>query len=222
MNEGTSPILSYNYGARRPAWVRKSHAGCECPGSGYTAIMESVILLEPGALIRIFSSDETLIRDAVPALKQYFAVFSFFMDCQYISQTVFKSRNKKKQAIFFSLLRKVVKSNRSSDLLYVPISPHGNRRCFPRRAGIQCHWRRPLLCDDAVHDPAGVKTFGTSVVTDRGSLSDITRLFSGRNPISSRSSPERNEDRHDLPLQSQEESHRSLLSPASHKAAHSE
>ena len=30
------------------------------------------------------------------------------MDLQYIGQTVFKSMNKKKQAIFFSLLRKVV------------------------------------------------------------------------------------------------------------------
>lgn len=107
MNEGTSPILSYNYGARRPARVRKAMLVMSALVLGYTAIMWSVILLEPGALIRIFSSDETLIRDAVPALKQYFAAF-IFMDCQYIGQTVFKSLNKKKQAIFFSLLRKVV------------------------------------------------------------------------------------------------------------------
>ena len=46
-------------------------------------------------------------KDAVPALHQYFAAF-IFMDLQYIGQTVFKSMNKKKQAIFFSLLRKVV------------------------------------------------------------------------------------------------------------------
>ena len=42
----------------------------------------------------------------MPALKQYFAAF-IFMDLQHIGQTVFKSLNKKKQAIFFSLLRKV-------------------------------------------------------------------------------------------------------------------
>lgn len=107
MNEGTSPILSYNYGARRPAQVRKAMLVMSAMILGYTAIMWSVIILEPGALIRIFSSDETLLQDAVPALKQYFAAF-IFMDCQYIGQTVFKSLNKKKQAIFFSLLRKVV------------------------------------------------------------------------------------------------------------------
>lgn len=39
-------------------------------------------------------------------MKLYFAAF-IFMDLQYIGQTVFKSLNKKKQAIFFSLLRKV-------------------------------------------------------------------------------------------------------------------
>ena len=79
MNEGSSPILSYNYGAKATRRVRKAE---------------------------IFSSDSELIKDAVPALKLYFAAF-IFMDLQYIGQTTFKSLNKKKQAIFFSLLRKV-------------------------------------------------------------------------------------------------------------------
>ena len=107
MNEGTSPILSYNYGARRPARVRKAMGVMSAMILGYTAIMWSIIILFPNVLIGIFSSDATLIQDAVPALKQYFAAF-IFMDLQYIGQTVFKSLNKKKQAIFFSLLRKVV------------------------------------------------------------------------------------------------------------------
>lgn len=72
----------------------------------YTAVVWSVILFAPEFLIRIFSSDAELIQDAIPALKIYFAAF-IFMDLQYIGQTVFKSLNKKKQAIFFSLLRKV-------------------------------------------------------------------------------------------------------------------
>ena len=73
---------------------------------GYTAIMWSLIILIPETLIRVFSSDAQLVQDSVPALKQYFAAF-IFMDLQYLGQTVFKSLNKKKQAIFFSLLRKV-------------------------------------------------------------------------------------------------------------------
>ena len=106
MNEGTSPILSYNYGACRPARVRKAMAVMSTMILGYTAVMWSIIILFPSALIGIFSSDAALMQDAVLALKQYFAAF-ICMDFQYIGQTVFKSLNKKKQAIFFSLLRKV-------------------------------------------------------------------------------------------------------------------
>ena len=106
MSEGSSPVLSYNYGARRPSRVRKSGIVMISLILGYTAIMWSLIILVPHTLIQIFSSDTTLIRDCVPALKQYFAAF-IFMDLQYIGQTFFKSLNKKKQAIFFSLLRKV-------------------------------------------------------------------------------------------------------------------
>lgn len=106
INEGTSPILSYNYGARRPARVRKSIVVLAVMILIYTGVMWGSIIMIPEVLIRIFSSDKTLMKDAVPALKQYFAAF-IFMDLQYMGQTVFKSLNKKKQAIFFSLLRKV-------------------------------------------------------------------------------------------------------------------
>lgn len=106
INEGTSPVLSYNYGARRPSRVRKSMLVMGLMIFAYTAVMWSIIIMIPEVLISVFSSDKALIADAVPALKQYFAAF-IFMDFQYIGQTIFKSLNKKKQAIFFSLLRKV-------------------------------------------------------------------------------------------------------------------
>ena len=106
MNEGSSPILSYNYGAHRPKRVKQAIGTMAVMIFVYTAAMWSVIIVAPHFLIGIFSSDSELIKDAVPALKLYFAAF-IFMDLQYIGQTTFKSLNKKKQAIFFSLLRKV-------------------------------------------------------------------------------------------------------------------
>ena len=81
ISEGSSPIISYNYGG--------------------------IILLAPKFLIGIFSSDKSLMIDTIPAMKLYFAAF-IFMIFQYTGQTMFKSLNKKKQAIFFSLLRKVI------------------------------------------------------------------------------------------------------------------
>ena len=106
INEGTSPILSYNYGAQRPKKVKKAICVLTCMILIYTAITWSVIIIEPEFLIGIFSKDSELLADCVEALKLYFATF-IFMDLQYVGQTVFKSLNKKKQAIFFSLLRKV-------------------------------------------------------------------------------------------------------------------
>ena len=106
IHEGTSPVLSYNYGAKRPKLVRKAMITLAVMVLAYTAVVWSVIIFAPDYLIAVFSSDKLLIQDAIPALKTYFVAF-IFMDLQYIGQTVFKSLNKKKQAIFFSLLRKV-------------------------------------------------------------------------------------------------------------------
>ncbi len=107
ITEGSSPILSYNYGAKRPEKVKKCGIEMAFLVLLYTGIAWSVILFAPRFLISIFSSDRSLASHTIPALKTYFAAF-IFMDLQYIGQTVFKSLNKKKQAIFFSLLRKVL------------------------------------------------------------------------------------------------------------------
>ena len=106
ITEGSSPILSYNYGARRPERVKKAGVVMGVMVLAYTAVMWSLIIRMPGTLISVFSTDTELTQDAIPALKQYFSAF-IFMDLQYMGQTVFKSLNKKKEAIFFSLLRKV-------------------------------------------------------------------------------------------------------------------
>ena len=106
LTEGSSPILSFNYGARKPKRVKKATIVMTLLVLAYSAIAWGAILLVPEFLIGIFSSDPVLQVDAVPALKLYFAAF-IFMDLQYIGQATFKALNKKKQAIFFSLLRKV-------------------------------------------------------------------------------------------------------------------
>ena len=94
ITEGSSPIISYNYGARRPQKVRQA---------GITMAVLALIY----TLIGIFSSDQALMTDTVPAMKLYFAAF-IFMLLQYVGQTIFKALNKKKYAIFFSILRKVI------------------------------------------------------------------------------------------------------------------
>jgi len=107
INEGSSPILSFNYGAKKYDRIRKTVLITTAWGIGYTCIMWLLVIVFPAAFIRIFSSDRTLLSAAVPALRLYFFAF-VFQALQYSGQTVFKSLNMKKKAIFFSLFRKVI------------------------------------------------------------------------------------------------------------------
>ncbi len=107
VTEGTSPIISYNYGARRPAQIRAAIKLMTILTLIYTGVMWALIFLRPGFFIRIFSQDKMLVQAAIPCLHLYFFAF-IFQAFQYCGQTVFKSLNKKKQAIFFSLFRKVI------------------------------------------------------------------------------------------------------------------
>lgn len=107
ITEGSSPVISYNYGARRPQKVRRACTVMGLLAVGYTLAIWLVIQLAPQMLIAIFSNDQTLLADTVPAMQLYFSTF-IFMVLQYVGQTTFKSLNKKAQAVFFSLLRKVI------------------------------------------------------------------------------------------------------------------
>ena len=121
VTEGTSPAISYNYGAKRPDNVKKSVRVMMSLAVPYTFLVWFLILIRPVWFIRIFSTDPTIMKDASRALHLYFFAF-IFQSLQYSGQTVFKALNKKKRAIFFSLFRKVI--------LVVPLTyilPHISR-----------------------------------------------------------------------------------------------
>ncbi len=107
IGEGSSPIISYNYGAQRPEKVRSAITIMTGIAVAYTLVVWRLIEWKPALFISIFSSDESLMEYAVPALHLYFYAF-VFQALQHSGQTVFKSLNKKKQAVFFSLFRKVI------------------------------------------------------------------------------------------------------------------
>ena len=107
ITEGTSPVISYNYGAGRYDRVKKSIALMFVLELGYSVIVWLIIRVFPAEIIGIFSSDTTILLDAVPAFNLYFSTF-IFMTFQHTGQVVFKSLGRKKHAIFFSLFRKAV------------------------------------------------------------------------------------------------------------------
>ena len=76
-------------------------------GSVYTVLAWLLVILLPKQLIHIFSNDEQTIIEGAKALYIYFFGF-VFMSFQFAGQSTFQGLGKKKQAIFFSMLRKVV------------------------------------------------------------------------------------------------------------------
>ena len=107
IGEGSSPVISYNYGAQRPGQVRKAITVMTLLGVSYTLVMWILVERFPKTFVSIFSTDPALEAMAFRALHLYFLAF-VFQSLQYSGQTVFKALGKKKQAIFFSLFRKVI------------------------------------------------------------------------------------------------------------------
>lgn len=107
ISEGSCPIISYNYGAEKVGQMKKAIRFMTQLGFAYTLSIWVLISIFPEFFIRIFNHNEELVQAAVPSMHIYFFGF-FMMAFQFAGQSVFKSLNKAKQAIFFSLLRKAV------------------------------------------------------------------------------------------------------------------
>lgn len=107
IGEGAAPVLSYSYGADRPEEVLKGITVLSALGLGYTLIMWMLVMAFPSFFIGIFNEDPALSQMAVPCLRLYFAAF-IFQAFQFCGQSVFKALNRKKEAIFFSIFRKIV------------------------------------------------------------------------------------------------------------------
>lgn len=105
--DGITPILSYNYGAGDYKKVKKTIFIMTILSAAYSIAGWLLIMVIPKQMLRIFSEDTELVNAGVSAMKCYFAAFAF-MTFQSSGQTVFKALNKKKQAIFFSIFRKVI------------------------------------------------------------------------------------------------------------------
>lgn len=104
---GSEPIISFNYGAKRFDRLKEAIRTYAGLGIAYTLIIWLLILICPAAFILLFSSDPKLVEAAIPALHIYYFAF-VFQALQFTAQHTFKALNKKRNALFFSLFRKVI------------------------------------------------------------------------------------------------------------------
>lgn len=107
VSNGSQPVLGFNYGAKENQRVKEGIRFTSVIGIAYTMLAWVVVMLIPRQLMGIFTSDSAIVETGAQMLKIYFFGF-FFMAFQFVGQTAFQSLGKAKQAIFFSLFRKVV------------------------------------------------------------------------------------------------------------------
>ena len=87
IGDGSSPILSYNYGAKNYKGVKKAIRIITCAGVFYTLVAWLFVFLFPSFFIHIFNDDSKLLQIAIPAIHMYFFAF-VFQAFQYCGQTV--------------------------------------------------------------------------------------------------------------------------------------
>ncbi len=107
ITNGAQPVMSFNYGAGEYGRVKKAIIFTSVVSIAYTTVMWGLVHGFPRFFIRIFNQEEELLKAGVPALRIYYFGF-FFMSLQFAGQSVFVALGKARQAVFFSIFRKVV------------------------------------------------------------------------------------------------------------------
>ena len=107
ITSGSQPVLGYNYGAGRGGRVRQGIKFMTIVCLGYAALVWILVLLLPNFFVRIFNQDPDLLAIA-PSCRRIDLMGYFLLGLQMIGQSTFVALGKSKQAVFFSLFRKVV------------------------------------------------------------------------------------------------------------------
>ncbi len=107
IGQGSYPVLSYNYGAKRYDRVREASRLILFGGLIAITVCWVLLLLFPVPLTRIFNSDPDLLAISPRAIRLYFLCFPM-MAFQVSGQTVFTALGHARSASFFSLFRKAI------------------------------------------------------------------------------------------------------------------
>ncbi|MBR5491156.1 MAG: MATE family efflux transporter [Oscillospiraceae bacterium] len=106
LTAGSQPVLGYNYGARLYSRVKQGIRFVFLSSVSYTIVAWALLMLLPETLTKIFNSESALVAAGARGMRIYFCAF-IMMSFQLTGQSTFVGLGMSKQAVFFSLLRKV-------------------------------------------------------------------------------------------------------------------
>lgn len=104
---GAQPVMGFNYGAGEKARVRSCISFMSVVLIVYTLFAWLLIFLFPRFFLGIFSDDPAVLNAGVNCMHIYFFGF-FMMALQFSGQTTFTGLGFSRQAVFFSIFRKVI------------------------------------------------------------------------------------------------------------------
>ncbi|MGL5435394.1 MAG: MATE family efflux transporter [Lachnospiraceae bacterium] len=107
ITSSAQPVMGYNYGAGEYKRVKQAIAFTSVITIIYTTVIWVLVSAFPEFFIRVFNQDADIMAATIPAMQLYYFGFCF-MSLQFSGQAVFVALGKAKQAVFFSIFRKVV------------------------------------------------------------------------------------------------------------------
>jgi Na+-driven multidrug efflux pump len=107
INQGSQPIIGYNYGAKAYDRVKKTLLLAIIAGTILSTLGFALTQLWTQGLIRLFNSDTQLVAVASTGMKIYLSMLPI-IGFQIISANYFQAVGKAPKAMFLSLLRQVI------------------------------------------------------------------------------------------------------------------
>lgn len=107
LNQGMQPIVGYNYGALKFGRVRQAFLKVVVIATGIMSIGFIISIFFPGAVSKIFTSDEALIKATEEGMRIAFLMYPV-VGFQIVSSSMFQSIGKPGKAILLSLTRQLL------------------------------------------------------------------------------------------------------------------
>ena len=164
LTNSAQPVMGFNYGAGEYKRVKQAIVFMSVVSVAYTTLMWSLVHGFPEYFIRIFNREGDMVEAGIPAMQIYYFGF-FMMSLQFAGQSVFVALGKSKNAVFFSIFRKVI--------IVIPMII-----LLPKLLGLGVNGI--FMAEPVSNFVGGLACFGTMLVT-------VWPELSGKNDGSSRS-----------------------------------
>lgn len=105
--QGLLPLVGYNFGAKKKLRVKESIVLGMKVATAISFIGFAIVMVFPGALMRIFTNDPALIEMGVPALRIMFSL-TVTVGMQMVTGGVFQALGKAKEAFVMSMARQIL------------------------------------------------------------------------------------------------------------------